>query len=243
MSQRKRFYLPGGPRGEEAVLAGEELGHLSRVLRLAPGDEVVLFDGRGGEWLARLSSLNKREARLAVVCPLSGGAERRLSLHLAQALIKGPKADWLVGKACELGIAKLTFFPSERSVPRADTSRLERWRRLAAESLKQCRGSLLPEIQEAKDLGFVLSASGAGLRLILHAGEGVRGLREVLEGAPGFESATLLVGPEGGFTDMEVENGVAAGFVPVGLGGRILRAETAAVCGAAVLLYRAGEFG
>lgn len=239
----RRFFLPEGPRGGRAELGGQEREHLVRVLRLGPGDEVVLFDGAGRQWLARVAALEARAAELEVIQELPPGAEPACELWLAQGLIRGPKADWLVQKAVELGVRRLTFVISERSVVRPEgAGRLERWRRIAAQALKQCRGCVLPLIEGPQSFDEFIRQPAPAPRFLLHEGQG-RGLSQAIAAAGDFRSAQLLVGPEGGWGGAEAGRAVAAGFTPVRLGARILRAETAALTGAAVLLYAAGELG
>jgi 16S rRNA (uracil1498-N3)-methyltransferase len=243
----RRFYLPGGPEGGEALLRGQERDHLVKVLRLGPGDEVALFDGRGGEWLARVAAVDPAAVRLEVVSELRGGAEPAFELWLAQALLKGKKADWLVQKACELGVRRLTFVSSEHAVARGPAAenaaaRLARWRRICAEALKQCRGCLLPEIDGPRPLAGLLKEPFEGARFILHEAEGM-GLSEAVAGAGKVRRAQLVVGPEGGLSQAEVELARGVGFAVVRLGARVLRAETAALAVSAALLYAAGELG
>jgi len=243
----RRFFLPEGPQGAEAHLRGQERNHLARVLRLGVGDEVVLFDGRGREWLARVSGLGPEEARLAVVSELAPQAERGLEVWLAQALLKGPRTDWLIQKACELGVRRLSLFVSERSVarPQAPEARLARWRRIAASSLKQCRGCLLPRIEGPLSLEELLAEPWEGLRLLLHeaAGPEAVGLGQALGRVGELSRVQLLVGPEGGFSPAEVEWAKGAGAVVVRLGARVLRVETAALAAAAACLFAAGDLG
>ncbi len=243
----RRFFLPEGPREGQALLSGQEYQHLVRVLRLRVGEEVVLFDGRGREWLARIEEVGERQARLEVVSELAAGAaEPALEVWLAQALLKRPAAEWLVQKACELGVRRLTFVSTERSVPRpaGGEEGAERWRRLAASALKQCRGCFLPRIDPPLSLDELLAEPFEGARLVLHEGQGV-GLSEAVAAAGGRRMCRvqLLVGPEGGFSGSEIERAVRAGFVAVRLSARVLRAETAALAVCAALLYAAGELG
>jgi len=254
----RRFFLPEGPQGAEARLSGQERDHLARVLRLRSGEEVVLFDGRGREWLARVAEVGPEACRLTVVSELAPGAEPGVEVWLVQALLKGPKADWLVQKAVELGVRGLTFVNSERSVARPQgEGKLPRWRRIAAAALKQCRGSLLPEIAGPLALDDLLAQPFDGPRFIFHEASGHEasvheafgheaegvGLSQALGAAAPLKRVQLLIGPEGGFSEAEVARARAAGLVAVRLGARVLRAETAALAVVSAVLYAAGELG
>ncbi|MFH0808881.1 MAG: 16S rRNA (uracil(1498)-N(3))-methyltransferase [Pseudomonadota bacterium] len=245
----RRFYLPSGPQGGEAVLTGQERDHLARVLRLGVGEQVLLLDGQGRQWLAEVAGIDSDSARLTVLSPVEASAEPRLHVWLCVALLrKPPKADWLLQKACELGVRRISFVLTQRAVPRlreADggQGRLERWNRIAAGALKQCGGTVLPQIDPPRALPEV-AAEGLsdGLRLILHESAEM-GLSQILTRAGMPERVQLLVGPEGGFSSPEVDLAAAAGFTAVRLGPRVLRAETAALAACAALMYAAGELG
>jgi 16S rRNA (uracil1498-N3)-methyltransferase len=240
----RRFFLPGGPQRGEALLRGQEREHLARVLRLRLGDEVIVFDGRGREWLARVCGVEPEAARLAILSELEATAERGIEIWLGQALLKGNRTDWLVQKACELGVRRLSFVVSERAVarPPQKEARLERWRRISAAALKQCRGCLMPRI-DLLGLEEFLAQPVAGPRFILHEAARCAGLSQAVAEAGSLDRVQLLVGPEGGFSEGEVAQAGKAGFVAVRLGARVLRAETAALAAAAALLYAAGELG
>jgi len=220
------------------VLPEEASGHARRVLRLADGDAVTLFDGRGGEYAARLS----RGGRARVEAWREVEREAPLAFTLAQALPAADKMDWIVQKAVELGVARLQPLSARRSVVRLAGERAQRrgghWRQVAAAACEQCGRNRLPEILPLTDLAHFLGVGGGDeTRLLLCPGEGLR-----LAELPRPGAVTLLVGPEGGFADDEAEAAQAAGFRPLRLGPRVLRSETAGLAALAAMLALWGDF-
>jgi 16S rRNA (uracil1498-N3)-methyltransferase len=214
------------------------LHHLVHVLRLGPGAEVEVFDGEGSAWDATFTG---SELRLGARRPVPPPAA---VVWIAFALPRGEKADWVVQKATELGVARLVPWQAERSVVRLEgrraAERAERWRRIAAEAARQCGRSEVPEVAVPGPLEAALAVPEGFGRLVLHAGAAEGISARVRRGVPGH---VALVGPEGGITDGELEEARAAGFAPVTVGPRVLRAETAAVAAALLLQHLAGDVG
>lgn len=240
--------------GEIVALAAGDAVHLTRVLRLEAGAPVRLFDGRGGEYDGEVSEIAGPDmVRVRLVSRARGSAESPLRLTLAQALLKGGKMDGLIRQATELGVTRILPFFAERSVSRPDPKRLagkvDRWRRIARESLKQCRRSREPEVADPVSFEAMLAA-GADSEVRLFFWEEAAGAARISGGTDGSEtgadrpeSVFAVLGPEGGFCEAEAEAARAAGFAAAGLGPRILRAETATVAACAVLQARFGDMG
>jgi len=218
-----------------------ETHHLQRVLRLGPGDELILWDGKGRRWRAVLRQVEPgRGAEAEVLEPLEA-CEPPVEVWLIQALPKGPKMDLIVQKAVELGVRGIIPSLCQRCIRR--DAAVDRWRRVALEAAKQCGRTVLPEVSEVLSLEKALQHE-AELRLILwEDGTARRPLKQVLrEGGP-WRSVLIAVGPEGGFTPQEVETATGQGFLPVGMGRRILRLETAAIAALSVIQYELGDLG
>jgi 16S rRNA (uracil1498-N3)-methyltransferase len=239
---RRRVHLPPERIGAaRAELTDEARHYLRDVLRLAPGDAVELFDGRGAAWEAVIEPGFGALAIGARREPLAVGPE----LSLLFALSKGEKGELVVQKATELGVARLCPWAAERSVLKLDEEkgreRAERWRRIAEEAARQCGRADVPQVAAPVGLAAALAAVPAGHRLVVLHGPGGAPLAGLgLEGAPGV---ALVVGPEGGLTTSELAACEAAGAVRGALGPRTLRAETAAIAGLAVLQAVAGDLG
>jgi 16S rRNA (uracil1498-N3)-methyltransferase len=229
----ERFYCPDPLVDGLAILEGDEARHLIRVRRVAVGELVELFDGRGTAYRARVESLGRDRAVLTIEEPAEADRTPRFSLTLATAVPKGERFDWLVEKATELGVARLIPLVTERSVVDPRSAKLDRLRRLIVEASKQCRRNRLMDLEPPKAWNALVVSATETSRLIAHPG----GPGMVSAGLlPGSGSAILAIGPEGGFAEGEVARAVEAGWRPVGLGSTILRIETAALAGCSTIL-------
>jgi len=240
MAEPHRFFVPPDAlRGDIIEIAGEPLHHLRTVLRLGPGTEVLLLDGLGCCCRARLQSVGRD---LAVAAAVSRWVETEAPcpLRLMQALPKGDKFDLVLQKGTELGVTIFQPVLSGRAIPRPEAGRTARWERIVREAARQSRRPCLPQLTPLLPLDVALASVQEPLRLVLWE-QGAAPLREVLPAQPPGGLA-VLVGPEGGFGEVEVKAVAAAGFAPVHLGPRILRTETAGLAVAAVLQYLYGDW-
>jgi len=243
-----RFYVPN-PAVEKGLLKveGSEVRHIRRVLRLKVGDRLILFDGSAKEYEGIIVEENPSSVVMKVENISSLSKESSLEITLAQSLLKGEKMEYLIQKATELGIKKIVPFFSSRSIPLLDKSkklrRYHRWEKIAIEACKQCGRITVPKVEPLQDYSEMLRmAPSEALRLILWEKEG-QGLKEALKGSEGRTTIFFVVGPEGGMSDEEVGEAEKAGFIPITLGKRILRSETASLCLLSVLQYEWGDLG
>ncbi len=241
-----RFFSPEALPREGAfprhVTLGEEVaGHL-RVLRMATGDAVRVFDGNGGEFAGVIESIGKREAHLLLAKHDPVERESPLAVTLVQSLATGDKMDWVVQKAVELGVTAIQPVDSARATVRLSAERaakrLEHWRGIVIAACEQCGRNRLPKVREVGDFSTWLSRPGEGTRLLLHPGGG-ESLLALAASKPG--PLTLLVGPEGGFDDGEVALAQRRGALLATLGPRVLRTETAGIAALAALQAQAGD--
>lgn len=226
----ERFFLTAPPVDGRAVLEGDEARHLARVLRAAVGDEVTVFDGRGGAWTARVARIGRDAVALDVGAALPAAAAPPRTLTLAVALPKGDRQKWMVEKLTELGVARLLPLVTVRGVAEATDAARARLERGVIEACKQCGRDTLMEIGAAVTLDTLAASAPTARRLI-----GVPGAAPLDAGATGAD-VLAAVGPEGGFTPEEVAAAVRGGFLPVAVGPHVLRVETAAIAVAAKLL-------
>ena len=244
-----RFFVPKpNIHGERASVAGGELEHMRRVLRLRPGDRVVLFDDEGAEHEGIIRAYRDGGAEIAIERTYRPERDSPLAIMLAPALGKGDKLDLVVEKSTELGVAAIMPFICRRTVPQlgvdASRRRAERWRRIALAAAKQCGRTSVPEIDEPVDFADMLGrAEPPALKIFLWEGEKTLGLKALRERMPRPASLFLAVGPEGGFAPEEAELARRSGFHSVGLGRRILRTETAAVAAVALAQLLWGDLG
>ncbi|NWJ44740.1 MAG: 16S rRNA (uracil(1498)-N(3))-methyltransferase [Chloroflexi bacterium] len=228
--------------GGEIRLEGELAHQLSRVLRLVPGSQILLLDGEGYEAEAKLLNVPKSEAVTAQVGEKrKASGEPTLKITLYQALLKGEKFDWVLQKGTEVGICSFTPVVTERCI--SERERPERWQKIVREAAEQSRRGRLPQVHETVSLQKALKEmKESTLALVAWENEQHQTLKQVLnsvEKKP--ESLSLLIGPEGGLSETEVQAACADGISSVTLGARILRAETAGVIASALALYHFNE--
>ena len=226
-------------------LTREQARHLGTVLRLATGEELEVFDGKGARYRAWLADASGAVLRLEG--PLPEGPRRAVDVVLVQALAKGEKMELVVQKATELGAARIVPLSSERAIVRLDTerggSKAERWRRVAQEAARQCGRADVPLIDEPMDWDGVLA--------ILRDEPGRRGLLldpqepslRLGAAARGAGRVLIAVGPEGGFSPQERARAEGGGMIAVSLGPLVLRTETAGLAALSVVLHVHGELG
>jgi 16S rRNA (uracil1498-N3)-methyltransferase len=261
---RRRFYAPPdafAPDGASVALAREETLHLRNVLRLRAGDEAFVFDGEGREYACIVGDVaTAGRVRAAETATLEVRAqvepqrpESPLDLTLGLALLKGEKFDLVVQKATELGVWRIVPVETKRAdvrlstrAGREATERVARWRRLALEAAKQSGRARLPEVCAPVPFETLLeeeTLAGAGeARRLFFTERGGRGLVETIGAWPERPAKLIaLVGAEGGWDDEEIARAVAAGWLAVTFGGRVLRAETAAIVVAGLLQHLCGD--
>ena len=245
-----RFHIDSQLReGLRLDLPHEAAHHAARVLRLRAGDEIVLFDGRGGEFPARIEAIERSRVAVSVGTHRAVERESPLEVTLLQGVSSGERMDVTVQKAVELGVRAIQPVLAEKSVVKLDAERSdakrEHWRRIAISACEQCGRNRIPEVRPVMRLDEAArQLSPAGLRLLLSPHGGTR-LRDALAGGrSGIAECeiVLAIGPESGFSAGEEAQLVAAGFSAVRLGPRVLRTETAASAALAALNALAGDF-
>lgn len=235
-----RYYLESPPSGDRALVSGSEAHHLLHVMRARVGDEVTLFDGSGWQFAAVIDRVGRAEVGCQIVAREQVDRETPFELTLAVALPKGDRQQWLVEKAVELGVTRLLPLKTARGVAQPADNALARLRRGVIEASKQCGRNRLMEIAAPVAWQELVDAKLSGWRLLAHPGcaslSAILGDWRSTEQHDG-SACFIAVGPEGGFTDEEVDIAVAAGWRSVDLGPRILRIETAAIALASWLMF------
>ena len=227
------------------VIGGSAANHIMRVLRLREGDALTLFDGRGGEYGARIAGFRKESVQVDVQEHRDVERESALDLTLAQGISRGERMDWVMQKATELGVRRIVPVFTERSVVKLDERQSEKkhqhWRGIAIAACEQCGRNRVPDV--AAPVSFYEAirtadprAAPSVTRLLLSPQATLRA-RDL----PRPTNIMLLIGPEGGLADNEEEAAIKAGFQPVQLGPRILRTETAAIAALAALQHDFGD--
>jgi 16S rRNA (uracil1498-N3)-methyltransferase len=264
---RRRFYAPPevfSPDGRSAHLSAEETRHLRDVLRLKTGDEIFVFDGAGKEFQGRVQAVARVSTEVSVIMQVDPAQpESSLNLTLAISLLKGEKFDLVIQKATELGLSRIIPVITSRADVRiksdADVERkMTRWERIALEATKQCGRARLMKIEKPVKLSDLVRGGdpdnsvgrddagedalpNSDVRIMFAERQGVSLPQVLSDGKDRPKTVTALIGPEGGWADDEIDQARAAGWKIVTLGGRILRAETAAIVAATLIQHRFGD--
>jgi 16S rRNA (uracil1498-N3)-methyltransferase len=226
----------------QQVLRGPAANHISRVLRLRTGDELILFDGRGGEYEARIDEFRKDAVLVSVNEHRAVERESPLAITLAQGVSRGERMDWVIQKATELGVRSIAPILSERTVVRLDAkqtvNKVRHWQAIAIAACEQCGRNQVPEVATPVSLAaFLEQGTSTGIRLLLSP----LGKLRVRDLHAGDSGVAVLIGPEGGFSEGEQQAAIAAGFTALSLGPRVLRTETAAIAALTAIQQQLGD--
>ncbi|WP_260957506.1 16S rRNA (uracil(1498)-N(3))-methyltransferase [Pseudomonas citri] len=235
-----RFFIDTPLSLGDHELPEAQAHYIGRVLRMAEGDAVQVFDGSGQEFRGTLAEIGKKRVRVQLDEQFAGQPESPLHIHLGQGLSRGERMDWAIQKATELGVNEITPIFSERCEVRLKDERADKrllhWRQVAISACEQCGRSTVPVIHPPLLLADWLKQTEAELKLVLHP------VAEPLVSHAKPQALAFLIGPEGGLSDAEVEQAKSAGYHAARLGPRVLRTETAPVVALAVAQQLWGDF-
>ena len=227
--------------GQSFELSSEAGQHVGVVLRMQVGDKITLFCGDNREFIATISAVHKKKVSVTVLAEQEVNRESPRAIHLAQAISKGERMEFVIQKAVELGVMSITPLITARSVVKLDEARLEKkmiqWQAIAIAACEQSGRNVVPVIKPALTLDNYLQHSKAPLKFVLHPMESKTWRDYDFK----QEELCLLIGPEGGLSPEEFQQLLAAGFNPLCLGPRVLRTETAAIAALSVLQAVCGD--
>lgn len=247
----RRFYVPPGTLESARVTLGPTLSHrLAKVLRLRAGAEIVLFDGSGDDATATIDAISERAVEATITSRTPGIEEPPTRVHLYQSVTKGDRFEWLLEKATEVGVARVSPLVTARAVVKTggDGNRYDRWRRIVLEAAEQCGRSVVPDVEQPARFGDAL-ASAPGVLLIPYenAGEDAPSIKSALDvhidALFALGAVSIFIGPEGGFEPSEVQQAADAGATIVTMGTRVLRSETAGLVALTLTLQATGALG
>lgn len=223
------------------ALAEPQSHYLSKVLRMQAGRELILFNGEGGEYTAEISAVHKKYIDVNVKDFSSENRESHLQLELAIGVSRGERMDWVLQKATELGVTKITPLLTERTEvklggERAD-KKMEHWQQILISACEQCQRNVLPKLSEPKIYSEWVTQCEAEFKFVLHHRD-----NQGLPKDKATQSVALLIGPEGGLDDDEIAQAITQKFSPLTLGPRVLRTETAPVAAISLVQYLWGDF-
>lgn len=235
-------------KDRKAIITGSDARHIKTVLRLNPGDHIGLYDGMGTEYEARIDAVSPSGVAVSILKDHPSLSESPVQITVAQALLKDKKMDGVIRQLTELGITRWVPFVASRSIPRPDKQRLAtrraRWQTISREALKQCKRGRGVEINEVLSFEEMLRlGESSDLNIIFYEGAVDALKAKTRQAGESIRNILVILGPEGGFSDREIEQAEAAGFVVAGLGPRILKAETATIAACTLVQYLFGDMG
>lgn len=214
--------------------------HLMKVLRMQAGRELILFNGEGGEFRACIHALHKKQVEVRLGEFTAANRESPLQLELAIGMSRGERMDWVLQKATELGVTRITPLLTERTEVKLNGDRLDKkmdhWQQIVISACEQSQRNMLPQLNSPKSLAEWLPFVDTQMKFVLHHRD-----NQGLAAAQVTESVALLIGPEGGLSELEIEQALAAGFAALTLGPRVLRTETAPIAAISLVQYLWGD--
>ena len=244
-----RFFVPQ-LYNEEMYIEGVDARHISKVLRMQPGDKLQIVSDDGVSAMAEITAIASERVSVRCLEKLAESHEPQVRLVLAQGLAKGEKMDFIIQKAVEMGAYSVIPVAMEHSVVRLDgakaAKKVERWQKIAESAAKQSKRDIIPQVQPVQSMAEMLASGDCETKIIAYECEDRLSLKAALkaaEAAGGIKELLLIIGPEGGISEGELELARQAGAVPVSLGRRILRAETAGLVAISAIFYETGDLG
>lgn len=245
-----RFFINSNDIFDDNInITGEDYNHIKKVLRLRVGENITLSDGMGNEYLAEIKGFGDGFANAGIIERYQNITEPPIVVTLYQGLPKSDKMDFIIQKSVELGITRIVPVITERTVVKLDgekdkAKKCERWNRISQEAAKQCNRGIIPKIEVPVSFKEALrQAKDTALSLIPYEKETKSTLKQILNKSSNISKISVFIGPEGGFTEKEIDEAVNCGINPVTLGPRILRTETAGIAVLSILMYELGDVG
>lgn len=238
------FVEPWQIQGNRIIITGKDVNHIKNVLRMTPGEEISVSNGADGkEYRCGIAELNDEEISCELRFIKEEGVELPSRIYLFQGLPKGDKMELIIQKAVELGVYEVVPMACKRSVvklnEKKEKSKIARWQGIAEAAAKQSRRGIIPQVKDVMSFQEAVKYSGRIHTKVIpyELAQGIEKTREIISGLKPGEDVAVLIGPEGGFAEEEITYAVEEGIIPVTLGRRILRTETAGMTVLSILMY------
>lgn len=241
-----RFFADSSAiNGETVVITGDDVNHISRVLRLKCGDEIEVCDKNKTDYLCTVSEISKTEVLAKIIKKTENKNESPVDITLYQGVPKGEKMDDIVRKCVELGVKTIVPVVMKRTVVKvkAPYPKTQRWERIILEAAKQCKRGIIPHISEPISFDEMLNnLTDEELNILPYENEDTTSLKDVLKNNARLKKINIIIGPEGGFDDEEIEKAKQNKIFTVTLGPRIMRCETAPIAAVSAVMYELGDW-
>ncbi len=227
----------------------EDIKHLIKVLRISVGNEIEVCDGNNTEYRAIIKEISKERVLCEVLSAESSARESNIELVLFQGLPKSNKMDLIIQKAVEIGVRKIVPLITERTIvkindKKSENKKISRWQKIALEAAKQCKRGVIPEVTNVIDFNNLEDKiKSLDLMIIPYELENNIGIKRILQPASNINRIGIVIGPEGGFEEDEINKVLDWGAKSVSLGPRILRTETAGIVASSIVMYELGDLG
>ena len=240
-----RFFAAADCIGEDIIsIVGDDVKHISKVLRLRTGDEITICDSCGWDYVCAIEDISPTQVEARILSKSPNKAESPLHITVYQGLPKSDKMDYIVQKCVELGAVSIVPVATARAVVKLhdEEKKRTRWQKIAAEAAKQCGRGIIPTVGSVADFNEVIDSLEAdALNILPYENEDNRRLRDALVGYTG-DKINIIIGPEGGFDPAEISAAEQKGIHIVTLGPRILRTETAPIAAISAVMYELGDW-
>jgi 16S rRNA (uracil1498-N3)-methyltransferase len=234
--------------GEKLHITGDDVNHINKVLRLNKGDIILVCDGFGREYTSIINEISKHVVICEIIEAFDNLSEPPVKITLFQGLPKAQTMELIIQKGVEIGLYKIQPIITQRVVVRTEgkdiSNKLERWRRISEEAAKQSNRGVIPEILEPKTFDMAIEEiKSLDLSIVPYEKEKGKGLKSILIDNSNAKNVGVMIGPEGGFDEFEIDKCIKNHVTPVTLGPRILRTETAGIAVSSMILYELGDMG
>lgn len=249
----KFFVDPKYITGDTAIICGDDVKHIYKVLRLQPGEKVGINNTKGKEFLAEIQDVSKTQVTVNILEELATNNESPIEVYLFQGIPKSSKMDFIVQKCTELGVFKITPLITERVIVKneiGEFKKVDRWQKIALEACKQSKRTIIPEIETPIDFKeFKARIKSMDLMIVPYENEKGTGIKNVINEIKEINEINkikkvgIVIGPEGGFEEEEIYELISLGAKIVTLGPRIMRTETAGMVSLSLIMYELGDLG
>ncbi len=234
--------------GEKLYITKDDVNHIYRVLRLNKDDIIIVSDRKGKEYISRIIEINKQTVICEIVEAFDNLSEPPVKIILYQGLPKAQKMELIIQKGVEIGICKIQPVITQRVIVKTEgkdiTNKLERWRKISEEAAKQSNRGIIPEVLEPITFDEAIEEiKSLDLSIVPYEKEKSNGLKKILLDNSNAKNIGVIIGPEGGFDEFEIDKCIKNGVLSVTLGPRILRTETAGIAVSSMILYQLGDMG